>query len=249
LLDASRLPDLEASLRRDQRRFPEALRLLERALAACGSPARAGRILLKTAFTYEQMGDCEGAIAALKRAAPLVEKSGEPRQLCVLHFNLAVNLCHLGRHFEAKPLAAKARDLLVTIGNDLDLLRQNWLEARIAAGFGLRAEAIATLRRVREGFVDRRVPYDAALATLDLAVLLLEEERTAEVRAVAPEAVPIFESLDVQREVLAASRLFWASVEQDTATAAVARRLRELLERARHEPGGGGGDDHPPRKS
>jgi tetratricopeptide (TPR) repeat protein len=228
------------------RRFPEALALLDRALAACPTPARAAHVLLNKAFTCEQMGDCEGAIAALERAAPFLDAESALRLVWVHRFNLAVNLCHLGRHFEARPLAAEARELAVTLGNDLDLLRQDWLEARIGAGLGLRAEAIATLRRVREGFADRGVPYDAALATLDLAVLLLEEERTVEVRAVAPESVPIFESLDVRREVLAASRLFWASVEQDTATAEVARRLRDLLECARHEPPGGAGDDCTP---
>ena len=248
LLDASRLPDLEASLRRDQRSFAEALALLDKALLAAQNPDRAGHILLKKAFTYEQMGDCEGAIAALKLAAPQIDADRASRLLWVHRFNLAVNLCHLGRYFEAKPLAVEARELAVSLGNDLDLLRQEWLEARIAAGFGLRAEAIAALRKVREGFAEREVLYDAALATLDLAVLLLEEGHTAEVRAAAPEAVPIFESLDIQREALAACRVFWASVEQDTATAELARRLRELLERARHEPPGGAGDDHPPAR-
>jgi hypothetical protein len=51
-----------------------------------------------------------------------------------------------------------------------------WLEqGRIAAGLGRRAEAIAALRQVRTDFAARGIPYDAALATLDLAVLLLEE--------------------------------------------------------------------------
>jgi hypothetical protein len=92
------------------------------------------------------------------------------------------------------------------------------------------------------------VSYAAALATLDLAVLLLEEGRTEEVRAVAPEAVPIFESLDVHREALAASRLFWASVEQDTATAELGRRLLKLLERDHQERSGGAGDDRLPTR-
>jgi transcriptional regulator with XRE-family HTH domain/tetratricopeptide (TPR) repeat protein len=243
LLDASRVLDLEASLRRDQRRFPEALRLLEQALAVCSSPTRAAHILLKKVATCEQMGDCEGAIAALERAAPLVEETGAPRQLFALRFNLAVALGHLDKYTEAAPLAAGARELAVALGYDLDLLRLEWLEARLAAGLGRRAEAISTLRRLREDFAARQVPYAAALATLDLAVLLLEEGRTAEVRAVAPEAGPIFESLDVHREALAASRLFWQAVEQDTATAELGRRLLELLERARREPPGGVGDD------
>jgi hypothetical protein len=99
-----------------------------------------------------------------------------------------------------------------------------------------RAEAIAALRQVRIDFASRGVPYDAALATLDLAVLLLEDGRAAEVRALAPEMAPIFASLDVHREALAALRLFWRAVEREQVTAELGRHLLRFLERARYDP-------------
>src|SRR5262249_39029690 len=154
--------------------------------------------------TCEQMGDYEWAIEALERAAPLVDGAQEPRQLCVLRFNLAVNLCHLERYADAATVAAEARERAIALRNDLDLLRVVWLEARVAAGLGQRAEAIAALRQVRADFAARRMAYDAALATLNLAMLLLEEGRGAEVRALVPEMEPIFASLEVYREALAA---------------------------------------------
>jgi tetratricopeptide (TPR) repeat protein len=184
------------------------------------------------------MGDCEGAVAALHQAAPLVDGAREPRQRCVLRFNLAVALCHLGRYAEAVPLAAEVRELAIALRNDLDLVRLVWLEqGRIAAGLGRRAEAITALRQVRTDFADRKMPYDAALATLDLAVLLLEEGRAVEVQALAPEMAPIFASLEVHREALAALRLFWRAVEKDQATAELGRRLVRFLERARFDTG------------
>jgi hypothetical protein len=82
LLDASRLPDLEASFRRAQRRFAEALALLEKALSA-QNPARAAHILLNKAVVCEQMVDCEGAIAALERAAPFLDAESAPRPIWV----------------------------------------------------------------------------------------------------------------------------------------------------------------------
>ena len=238
ILDASRLLDLEASLRRDQRHFPEALALLDKALAAAAqNSARAAHILLKAAFTCEQMGDCERAIAALERAAPLIDAERAPRQVWAHRLNLAANLCHLGRYAEAVPIAAEARELAIALRNELDLVRTVWLEqGRLAAGLGRRAQAIAALRQVRVDFADREVPYDAALATLDLAVLLLEEGQTAEVRALAPEMAPIFASLEVHREALAALRLFWSAVEREEATAELGRRLVQFLERARYDP-------------
>jgi len=236
LLDPSRLLDLEASLRRARRRFAEALDLLGRALAAAPTSARAASILLNTAFTHEQDGDCEAAAAALARAAPLLAGGGERRLVWVHRLNLAVNLCHLGRHAEAAPLAAEARELAVALENEIDLLRVLWLESRIAAGLGRREEAVAALRRVRRDFASKGIPYDAALATLELAILLLEENANAEVRALAGEMVAIFESLEVHREALAAAQVFWPAVEQEAATAELGRRLLCYLERARHDP-------------
>jgi len=234
VLDASRVLDLEASLRRTQRRFAEAVELLDQALAVSVTPARAAHILLAKGFTYEQMGDCERAIAALQQAAPLIDAEREPRQLFGLRFNLAVNLCHLGRYAEATPIVAEVRELAIALRNDLDLLRLLWLEARVAAGLGRRAEAIAALRQVRDDFAAGGLSFDAGLASLNLAVLLLDEGRTAEVRELASEMLPIFGSLSIDREALATLQVFCQAAEQETATAELGHRLLAFLERARY---------------
>jgi len=236
VLDASRLLDLEASLRRAQGRFPEAVELLDQALTVSLSPRRTAHILLKQAKTYEHMGYYERAVEALERAAPRIDPEREPRQVWLHRQSLAVNLCYLERHAEAAPLAVEARALAIALRNELDLLRALWLGARVAAGLGRRAEAIAAFRQVRDDFAGQGLGYDAALATLDLAVLLLEEDRSAEVRSLATEMVPIFASLEVHREALAALRLFWQAAEQEAATAEHGRRLLRFLERARHDP-------------
>jgi hypothetical protein len=126
---------------------------------------------------------------------------------------------------EAEPLAAEARELAVSLENDIDLWRVAWVESRIAAGLGRRDEAVATLREVRREFADQGVSFDAALATLDLAVLLVEAGETAEVREFAVEMLAIFESLKVHREALAAVKLFCQAVEQERATAELCRQV------------------------
>jgi transcriptional regulator with XRE-family HTH domain len=231
-----RLLDLEASLRRDQRRLSEALGLLDRALATSPSRESTGRILLKKAFTLEQMGEYEGAITALKRAAVTSGGKEEPRFLCVLRFNLAVNLCHLGRHAEAEKLLPDIRSLAVRLGNGLDLVRALWLEGRIAAGLGQRARAVSALERVRADFTSRGMAYDVALATLELAVLFLEEGRAEKVQDLARQMAPIFKSQGVHREALAALKLFQDAAEQKAATVELARRLVRYLQKARHAP-------------
>jgi tetratricopeptide (TPR) repeat protein len=236
VLDASRVPDLEASFLRDARRFGEALTSLDLALDRSPNGERSASMLLKRSSICEQMGDCDGSIEALRQAAPLVDSESQPRQLWLLRFNLGVNLCHLRRHTEALPLVVEAREIAIALRNQSDVRRVLWLEARVEAGLGRRVDATAKLRQVRRELVDLRMAYDAALATLDLAVVLLEEGENAEVCALAAEMLAIFESLAVHREALAAVRVFWQAVEAETATAELGRRLLRFLERARRDP-------------
>jgi tetratricopeptide (TPR) repeat protein len=101
LLPEWRMFDLEASLRREQNRFSESLELLDRAFERVRqSSEAAGRILLKKEFVLQQMGDLEGALATLKEAAPLIEKSADPLLVFAFRFNLADTLCRLERYAE-----------------------------------------------------------------------------------------------------------------------------------------------------
>jgi transcriptional regulator with XRE-family HTH domain len=230
-----RLLDLEASLRREQRRFEAALGLLERALALAPAAAQA-RILLKRAFTLEQAGELAAAAATLREAAPRVAAAGEPRERRVLQFNLLVTYCHLGRYTDAEAGLPALCALTSELGNRLDLLRVTWLSGRVAAGLGRRAEARAAFEQVRREFAALGNGYDAALASLELAVLHLEEGRPGEVRALAAEMVATFGAQRVHREALAALALFCQAAEAETATAELARRLIDYLERARRDP-------------
>src|SRR3954470_11733922 len=205
LFDEARLLDLKASLRREQRRLPEALDLLNQALRLSEGTALAGHVLVNKSKTLEELNDPEGAVAALREAAPLAEVSADTRLLLCVHFNLLVLLGMLGRHAEADLLAPRVRSLTELLGNALDLVRLRWLEARISAGLGRGYEEVAeALREVKEGFTARGIAYDAALVSLELAVLSLESGRTGEVRQLAREMAPIFQAQGVQRETLAA---------------------------------------------
>jgi len=232
-----RLLSLEASLRREQHRFPEALELLDRARAAVeDNPKAAARLLLKKEHVFEAMGDTEGALAALAEAAPFVEASGDPDLLWRLLFNRTADLCSLERFEAAAELLPRVRKLAERQANALDLIRVVWLDARIAAGQGRDEEAITGLEQVRRDFAARELPYDAALASLDLAVLWLKSGRTAEVRELATEMEAIFKSRKIHREALAALVLFCDAARRETATVALARRISEYLVKARHDP-------------
>jgi transcriptional regulator with XRE-family HTH domain len=231
-----RLLDLEASLRRAQRRLPEALDLIDHALDRHTGEAPA-RIFLKRAFTLEQMGNHECAIETLQQAAPRVDSESEPRLLFALRFNLAVNLSQLGRHLEAAAILPEIRMLALRLENGPDQIRTLWLEGRIAAGLGQRKEAVSCMTKVRTEFAARGLSYDVALSTLELAVLYLDEGWMAKVKELARQMGPIFQAQGVHREALAALKIFRDAAEQEAATAELARRIVDYLCRARHDPG------------
>ncbi len=234
ILDPGRILDLEASLRRDQRRLDEALALLDEAVAVGRSPERA---LIKKGFTLELMGEYERAVETLLRAAPLVDRQADPLLWYNQRFNLAVNYCHLCRCSEAADLVPPVRDLAVDLGDEIFLIRVTWLEGRIAVGLGRSAEGRGLLAQARREFDRRGMSYDVALALLEEAVLLLDEGRLKEVEELAGELTRVFESRDVHREALAALRLFREATGREEVTAELARRVLRYLFRARYDQG------------
>jgi tetratricopeptide (TPR) repeat protein len=234
VLDPGRLLDLEASLRRDQRRFEEALKLLDEATVVSRSKTHT---LINKGFTLEVMGEYERAIKALLEAQPLVEKRGDPRLSYMLHFNLAVNYTHLSRFVEASELSQQVRAMVIERGDQNEVSRVTWLDGRIAAGTGQTLEARTLLEQAWQEFAARGMWYDVALALLELAVMLLTDEHTTEIKSLAQSLVKVFEANGIHREALAALRLFWEAAEHETATADLARRVLRFLFRARYDQG------------
>jgi tetratricopeptide (TPR) repeat protein len=234
-LDLSRVLDLEASLRRDQRRFQEAFDLLDRAMEACPTAAGRGRLLLIKAYTQEQAGDPEASLSTLEEAAHLIDADAEPRLKCVLLYNVTSGLARLGRYREAEARIPEVRELVLESRNGLDLLRLVWLEGYVAGGLGHLEEGVATLEQVRGVFTARANAYDAALVTLDLCELLLRQGRAGEVKRRSEEMAWVFESRKIHREALAAFALFCRAAEQEQATLELVRRVAAFLRRARHD--------------
>ena len=236
LLEESRLLDLKASLRRSQRRLPEALELLDRALAADERGAYTGHLLIKRAKTLEEMGEMETAIAVLQEAEPFTKSERDPRLFLCLKHNLADYLSKVRRYEEAESLLPEVRAICARLGNELDGVRFRWVEGRIADGLGRTTQAIEILTQVRADFASRNMDYDTALVSLELATIFAREGRTDAVKALARHMAPIFQAQGVHREALAALALFRQAAESEEVTADLARRLLDYLHRARQDP-------------
>lgn len=211
---------LLASLMRDQRRGPEALALLELAerelrevgdhLRQLADPSQPARIALKKAKLLVELGNYQKSqtviaeLAARTRPFPTLETL---RQLYAAWCEV-----YLGN-------PGRARATLQLIPEGGFPLQTTWCRAYIATAEGHSQEAVELLERVLAGFRQRGATYDAALACLELAVVLAEAGRWGEVRSLAAEALPFFFREQIDPECRSALALLQTAEE--------VQRLRE----------------------
>lgn len=236
ILPVWRILDLEASLRRSQRKFTEALRLHEEARAAAPREAW-GRILVKKACTYDQMFEAVEAIRVLQEAAPYVEEANQPRLRFQAACLMAVNLSHLCRYREAEEWVRRAFAGGVDSRDELQLMRARWLSGRVAAGLGQFEKALEAFEAVRRYLDQKKIAYDYALASLEEARLLYDLGQYRKVQEMVVQDMRwVFQKAQIHREAMAALNLFRDAVEGERATAELARRVHDFLVRAEKNP-------------
>ena len=227
--------DLKASLRRDQRRLIESTKLLNRAIGAyhrAGDQHLVGRALLKKAIVHYEAQEPTRSIALLRKASGLIDATREPRLRYTVLQQLAAFLHQAGRSAEAQSMLPGLREMATKLENRFELLRLSWIEGLIAIELGDRSKAEELLTEARRGFIEEGIGYDAALVSLDLAVLYLGQNRTAEVKQLAAEMLPIFQSRDIHREAMAALMVFRRAVELESATVSMVEEIAANLKRA-----------------
>lgn len=225
---------LKSSLLRAQRRLGEAMALVEQALALYQEQDDAegmGNAFLKKAKILEEQGNIPGAIEALRRSIGLAVPHSR-LDLYARH-NLVLCLAQAGRYEEADRFLAEIRETFARGGQPLDLLRLRWAEGKVALGMGRLPDAETALREVQEELLARSMGYDAALVSLDLAVLFARERRTDDLKRLASEMLQVFESRDVHREAVAALLLFQNACEEERLSVELAGQLAAILQRER----------------
>lgn len=233
LFDPGRLHYMEAALRKDQRKLPDALVLLDHAYKVGRDR---GHVLVQRALVLSLMGSYEEAIESLLRADELLVDR-EPRDEATIKYNLGVNLCHLNRFDEAAGLAEGAYAINESLGNRIDLLRSFWLQARVLAGRKDRQVALGIYCILRRDFAELGMTYDLALVSLEIAALLLALGRTRDCRSLVAGLPMYFEAKGIHKEALEAIRVFSESVRRETATQALAHQVISFLYLARGNQG------------
>jgi len=160
--------------------------------------------------------------------------SDDPRLFSMVQANLVTCLVEAGRYEEAQQRLPQAKELYCLHGRDTDRLRLRWTEALVLDGLGRIEEAETALRALQHEFLDRRMPLDATLVSLDLAVVLFKSGKADALKTLAAELLPIFESRGLTTEAIVAYTLLQLqrSVEGRTFTVQLAA---ELAKRVRAE--------------
>lgn len=174
-LEKAILLDLKSSLRREQQRHKEALRLSKRAIAifaSAGEYHSIGRALIGSATSLSYSGNDRGALLLVSEALDLIDPVREPRLvLCALH-NLSDYLINLGRLTEAQRVLRRFRSLNHQQLGGLWLeSRHLWVAGRLAFRLGRYREAEVLLVKARAGFLSLGDSTDSTLVSRELALV------------------------------------------------------------------------------
>lgn len=238
-VDEARLLELKAALRRAQRRFDEALELLDASLAIfreVNEPHHQGRVLTTKGLTLQYKGDVRAAIDCFRTSLLLLDPDREPRLVVISQYNLVGCMQDSGRSAEAAALIPEVRRMAERVGRRSDLLRLRWMEAKVAAAMGRPAEAEEAFVEVRDEFLADSLAFDAALVSLDLAAFYFKGGRLDETKSLAVEVIPVFRSREVYREALAALIVFQKAAEMEQLSLGLVEEIADYLKRARGNP-------------
>lgn len=230
---------LKASLRLDQRRLQESYSLIERAIdryRTASSPEGLAKSLLKKAKLLREQGDLDAAIRALQ--AEEVNLIQDPRLLATARHDLLSCLVSTSRLEEAEQLLPLVRASYDGVAGAVDWARLRWTEGELAQSLGNTDKAETAYREVQDKFLEMRKSYDAALVSLDLAALLAGQGRTEELKTLATEILPVFESREIHREAMVSLLLFQQACVEERATLELIQQIAAALRRDRWENGG-----------
>ena len=235
----ARIMRTAAAQRGAQRRFPEALALLDAAYTIYerhGDRFNAGGALISKGLYTGYGSDPEKAIQYLNAGLAMINPASDPKVILSAVHNLVNFLTDCGRFHEARRILRRSRKAYFATGDRLNLIKLRWVEGKIALGLGEHDVAEAAFRDAQARFEEAGLAYHAALVALDLTAVLLERGETAAARGLLEQTITIFRSRRIAREVLAALLLLQRSLDADRSAFGALQTVRAYLKRLETRP-------------
>jgi tetratricopeptide (TPR) repeat protein len=235
-------PDVEAllwevyaGLRRNQRRFNEAVGCVEQAAklhAKSGNVENIARSYVSKAILRGYMGEPEEAVRCAHRALRLLHGSADPHLAYAAVHVLAWNLIDSGKSHEAFECLLEAEELFDAHREPLLAARRTWLRGHLDVSLGLYSTAEIYFKKAATVFERYNLPYETAVVLLELGHLYALQDRSEDLCSLAEQILVVFKLLGIEREDLMARLLLKSvRVKKDFRAIAIARVTRLVRER------------------
>lgn len=222
-------------LRLFQRRLAEARELLTKgyALAEVTRDCQLkAQLLCGRGYAQKLSSNIDDAIADYLAARAWLESDGQGESFLMLSVCTYLSNAEVLR--ENQPAATRwlqeAQRLCSRLGADQHRQRLRWLEGLVAKTTGRLSHAERCLRAARGALLDAGETGNAALISIDLAMVCLLRRKTDEAQRHCGEAIPLLSALELADEALSALRLFEQAVAGSCLSMAILRQLRTSLE-------------------
>lgn len=238
---AARLFDIQASLLGASRRFglaEMALDLVFTIYRRAGEEYLAGRALISKSMCVGYQGRAEQAIELIEQGLTLVDEDRDPHLIFLARHNQARLLVDCGKLRDARIALWTLKARGIDAGGRINELKVRWLEGQINAGLGELERAETALLEVMLGFEEVDLPYKAALAGLELGLVMFRRGQTDRAIEEVLAAVQVFQTLGIAREVSASVLLLRKAIDRELLDIALLEYVIDQLHRAENARGG-----------
>jgi tetratricopeptide (TPR) repeat protein len=193
-----------------------------------GQPAAALPLIERARLIYREAGDrrLEGrsliikgmlqgnalrygrAISSTRKGLAQVHLEDDPILTLGGQHNLMTFLAASGRPQKARALIAAKRTLYLEVGHQPLLVKLRWLDGVIARQLGDFGVAESCFWMATEGFLDRGLELDAALAMLEVVEICATQGSRGRAKLLAAEVIPVLEGYGALRQAETARRLY-----------------------------------------
>jgi tetratricopeptide (TPR) repeat protein len=234
-----RLLELEASFLADLRKFTPAAEKLAKVLKFHtdeGDVHLAGRTLVLMGLYTGYSGNYELAAKRLRQSLKMIDAERDPGLACAAAHNIILFLVSSGHVREAKKLRVALSRHLKHPGGRVNEIRFRALEGRIDAELGNLKRAETIFREVKADYTEAGLLGDAGITNLDLAAVLLQQDRAYEAERIISEAAEIFALHRIRNEALQAVILLRDSFAMRTGTLEKILEVAAFLRRLEIDP-------------
>jgi tetratricopeptide (TPR) repeat protein len=207
--------------------FGGAARLLEEVIAYYRQerdPTGEAAALISLAIARLHWGKPDLAIPVLQGALRLLTTQ-EIELLRAAVQNLVYCYLELGKPKLAYGLLADAEPHFLNCTDEAMLLRMNWLRGKIEKDLGLLHAAEVRMSRVRVAFLRQDLALQVAMVSLDLAEVYALQGRVPDLVRTVGETIPIFQGLQVTRDLLASLLKLREIASSQAAAVALLRKV------------------------